>query len=226
MQSFGDETLLACLSIEKKNKTVRKHKRNTNSKEQNDNEFDNHSKHSLLFSQFESKSNNVNKSKLLRFCTTNIERSIQGNISNIGKYFEDSITFSKINGNDLLSMSNISKGHKGICSETNEQSDKTIEKNINVTDTDTKKKHSTDSTDIINNMEKYDVYSLQQNSNKSKDNMQNGTNESDISSSIISNTSDKESSNVILSPALLCTQDRCKLASWGLPSNILQVKRL
>ncbi|KMQ92613.1 dna polymerase theta-like protein [Lasius niger] len=40
-------------------------------------------------------------------------------------------------------------------------------------------------------------------------------------SASIDTTCDREISNIILSRAL-CTQERCKLASWGLPPNILQ----
>lgn len=84
-----------------------------------------------------------------------------------------------------------------------------------------KDKHS----NVIDNIQKCKkVNSRNLRKNISPDNGENKIDDSDVAFLTVSNgTYEKENSNIILSPAV-STQDRCKLTSWSLPPNILQVR--
>lgn len=207
MQSFGDDTLFAHINIEKECRVLR---------EENCNDVDKYSERSSLVSKLANE--DVVKSKLSH-PTYNTKEIIKQSESDFVKCFEDSIILPKINGRkNVSSTSSTLKGGKIMSSQKN-RSPSGNEQNINTINST--EKHSPD---VINSVKNRDKSSVQNcHKNGSRDNMYNAMSGSSVAmSASIDTTCDREISNIILSRAL-CTQERCKLASWGLPPNILQV---
>lgn len=221
MQSFGDDTLFADINIENKCSVLREQSGDNVLRKENGGDAGRSSKQSLLVSEFSSKGSDVGQSKLSH-STHNTKGIIKQNESDFAKYFEDSILFRKINrSKNVSSASTTLKGDKILSSEK-KRSPRENKRNI---DTNSIKKHPSD---VINSIKKCNKSNTQNLQNGSHDNINNATSDSSIAKSLtnIDSTCDREISTVIsLSPAI-CTQDRCKLASWGLPPNILQVLSL
>lgn len=210
MQSFGDDTLLACISIEKKLGILQE--RNEVPQEENDSDLGKYFKQSLLLSEFMNKDDDVDKSKVSHFAQSTKGR-VEENKS--AKYFED-VHSKPDDAKNFPSTSSISKGNKILSSQREQNSHKTKNENNMIY---LKEKHL----NIINNVKNCNKSSARNlHKNKSNNNLQVARNDNSIGLSFPSSTYDKENSNVILSRPL-CTQDRYKLASWGLPPNILQV---
>ncbi|XP_067215522.1 DNA polymerase theta isoform X2 [Linepithema humile] len=215
MQSFGDDTLLACISIEKKHGILQEQNGDKVLQEENDSDLGKYFKQSLLLSEFVNKDDDVDKSKVSRPAHST-KRRAEENKSDFAKYCED-IHSKPDDGKHFPSTSSISKGNRILSSRKSQNSCKTSNKNVEVNYL--KEKHL----DIINNVKNCDKSSDQNlYKDKSNDFLQVARNDNSIGISLSSNsTNDKENSDVILSRPL-CTQDRCKLASWNLPPNILQ----
>ncbi|EFN66768.1 ATP-dependent DNA helicase HEL308 [Camponotus floridanus] len=217
MQSFGDDTLFAHISIEKKCRLLREQNGDKVLQEESGSDVSKNVKQNLPVSKFANKDSDVDESKLSH-STHNAKETIKQSESDFVKYFEDSILFPRINGrNNVSSASSTLKENRILSSKTNRSPCKN-KGNINAISSI--KKHSSN---IINNVKKCDKFSAQNlHKNGSHDDIYNTISGSSVAvSSSIDSTCDKEISNIILSRAL-CTQDRCKLASWGLPPNILQ----
>jgi len=218
MQSFGDDTLFAHISIEKKGRLLREQNEDKVLQEESGSDVSKNVKQNLPVSKFTNKDSDVDKPKLSH-STHNTKGTIKPSESDFIKYFEDSILFPRINGrNNISSTSSTLKENRILSSKTN-RSPRENKGNINAISSI--EKHSSN---IINNVKKRDKSSAQNlHKNGSHDDIYNTISGSSVAvSSSIDSTCDKEISSIILSRAL-CTQDRCKLASWGLPPNILQV---
>lgn len=211
MQSFGDDTLFADINVEKKCKLLREQNGDRVLQKKSDSDVSKDFKQNLPVSKLANKDSVMDK---LSHSTHNTKGTIKQ--SNV-KYLEDSI-FPRINGRKNLSSAlSILKGDDILSSGKN-RSPRENKGNINA----------------ISSIEKYpsDVINVKKRSKSTAQNVHKNGSYDDIyntisgnsvaMSSSIDTTCDKEISNIILSRAL-CTQDRCKLASWGLPSNILQV---
>lgn len=219
MQSFGDDTLLACLDIEKRHRILPEQAESkVPLREENVSDLGEYFKSSSLLSGFTNKENDVGESKLSNSGAKEIEENEK--TSNLVKYVEDSIIFPKLNSRrNLSSAAGASKRNQLLPSQRNRYPRKTNKENVDV---NLKEKHHLGT---ANNTEKRDGSSAPDLcKNKSLDSTQHATSSSGVKTSLaVSATYDRENSEfVILSPPL-CTQDRCKLASWGLPPNILQV---
>lgn len=212
MQSFGDNTLLACLNVEKKYRILQEKNEDSGLQEQSGSDLGKYFKESLLLSEFGNE-DKVNKSERPTSSKREVARKDE---SDIGKYFDDSVTFINVNNErkNSLSTLSVSKKDKILSSPKISNFYKTSGKNINTTYL--KEKHPLNIIKESNDIEE----ELQKNEFHDKENAI--SNSCVATSSAINDTYDKESSGTILSLPL-CTQDRCKLASWGLPSNILQV---
>ncbi|KYM80156.1 Helicase POLQ-like protein [Atta colombica] len=183
MQSFGDDTLLACINIEKK--------------------------HQILQKQ-----------------TEEIQELQEENISDLGEYFKSNSLLSEF----ANTQSNVDK-LKSADSDTKRKKEKKIllsqkkrsprrTNNENV-DSNLKEKHRLDITNGTKKCEKFNTQSFYK--NKSSNNTQKATSSSDVTRlSAVNSAYDEENSEFIILSPPIGTQDRCKLASWGLPPNILQ----
>jgi len=214
MQSFGDDTLFACIDIEKKHRILQEQTGDKIPLQEENSDLGKYFKSSSLLSEFTNTENYVDKSKLSDSGTKKIREE---NASDLMKYFEESILFPNVNSRrNLSSASSASKGNRLLRSQRNQSLHKTNKENVDI---NLKEKHFFDTANSTKKCDKYQGFK-----NKSPNNTQNATNSSNIRTlSTINATCDKENSEfVILSPPL-CTQDRCKLASWGLPPNILEV---
>ncbi|XP_014469442.1 PREDICTED: DNA polymerase theta isoform X2 [Dinoponera quadriceps] len=188
MQPFRDDTLFACLNVEKKHRILQKENK-----------------------EFGDKDNDVNKSKLSHSA---IKREIlRKDESDIGKYFDDSVISLNVNSGKN-STSNILKKDKILISQNNRNSYKISSKNTNVNCLNKKRPFNT-----IKENDELNIEHFQK--NKFRDNEKDTISNSYVATSANNCTYDKESSGSILYLPL-CTQDRCKLGSWGLPPNILQ----
>ncbi|KAL6260260.1 hypothetical protein P5V15_007793 [Pogonomyrmex californicus] len=189
MQSFGDDTLFACINIEKS--------------------------HGILQEQIKGYANKNNDKPKLSDFSHDTKRIEEKNTSDFVKYFEDSI-FSQIHSRkNLSSAANVLRGDKILLSQRNRSPRETSKKNVNTTDL--KEKYLSD------NAEKCDKSSTQDLYKNKSNNTQDATGSSNVKiSSGIFTTCDGENSEFIISTPPVCTQDRCKLASWGLPPSILQ----
>lgn len=217
MQSFGDGTLFTSLNVKKKHRILQEKNIDSVLQEKNDSDLDKYFKQSLLLSEFENEDNGVNKLKLSY--STNSKKNITGeDESDIGKYFDDSVTFLNANsGKNLLSTSCASKKNKILSSQKDRSFHRTNRKGTNTTYLSDKR-----SLNIIKESDD-ELNTGQLQKNKSPDSERNTiSNSYTATSSATDYTYDKESSGSILFLPL-CTQDRCKLAFWGLPPNILQV---
>ncbi|KYN17239.1 Helicase POLQ-like protein [Trachymyrmex cornetzi] len=214
MQSFGDDTLLACIDIEKKHQTLQKQ---TGSKiqelqEENVSDLGKYFKSNSM-SEFANTQNNVDKLKSSDFDTKRIEEK---KMFDPMKYLEDSILFPKANSKRNLSPA-FSAPKGNLLSQKKQSPHRTNNKNVDI---NLKEKHCLDITNSTKNCEKFSTQSLYK--NKSSNNTQNATSSSDVIRSAVNSAYDEENSEfVILSPPI-GTQDRCKLTSWSLPPNILQ----
>lgn len=216
MQSFGDDTLLACIDIEKKHQILEEQAEAPLQKE-NVSDLSKYFKSCSLLSDFANDENDVSNPKPL-----DSKGMKEGeNTSELAKYFEDSIIFPKVNSRRNLSASTSGASRRNglLLSQRNRSPRKTNKENV---DTNLKEKHRSGTADDTEKRDESDIHSLCK--NKSPDNAQDATSSSGVrTSSAVDATYDGENSEfVILSPPL-CTQDRCKLALWGLPPNILQV---
>lgn len=195
MQSFGNDTLFTCLNVEKKYGILQKRNVDKVVQEQSN-------KH-------RNENNDVDKSKH----STSSKRNTTGkDESDIGKYFDDSVTFLNVNSKkNLLSTSCTLEEDKILSSQRHKNFHRTSSKNINTTYSNNK------CPDIIKENDNEPTIEQLQN-NKKYTLIKSCT----VTSSAINDIYDKENLGVTLSLPLN-TQDRCKLASWGLPPNILQV---
>jgi len=210
MQSFDNDTLFACMDIEERYKISLEQNATTVLQKENGSDLDKYFKQSLSSSEFISDNNDdTNKSKQSH-PPDNAKETEKKNESDFGKYFEDSIIFPKTSHRKNFSLaSSICKQNK--ISQKSQSSYKAIKEDVNTISS----KHSSDT--INNIVTKYDFDTQTTHKDKTRD-----ARCDNISTTLlISSTCDKE--GIIISSPPLCTQDRCKLASWGLPSNILQV---
>lgn len=136
------------------------------------------------------------------------------NESDFGKYFEDSIIFPRTSCRKK-DFSHLPKRNEALSSQKS-QDDPDKARRENVDRVAPKEKHSSHVINVLNGRDDSNIQALQK---KACDSMEDLVRDS-VAVSLISN--DEEYKDVIASPPL-GTQDRCKLASWGLPSNILQV---
>ncbi|KAI4495700.1 hypothetical protein M0802_008535 [Mischocyttarus mexicanus] len=186
---------------------------------QNESDLGKYFKDTILFSRNLSNSNK-NSSKPLND-TKNIH--IQ-NESNLDKYFKESITFFE------------SKSSRNILPEISESDEKNLEDNISVEKIN-KENNDVENVECENQRIKYlnfnqlnrskpFLYVGNYNKNCKQNATDNTSNHIDIShckekiSAIISFNSNSNFSMEVSSK--ICTQDRCKLASWGIPLLILQ----
>ncbi|XP_071632237.1 DNA polymerase theta isoform X1 [Temnothorax longispinosus] len=218
MQSFGDETLLACIDIEKRHQIPQEQ---AGSKaplqEENVSDLGEYFKSSSPLSDFTNKDNDLDKPKLSDSGTKKIGRE---NASDFVKYFEDSITFPKVNNRRNLSSATGAPRRSGLLPSQRNRSPREINKKH--VDNNLKEKRRPGTAD---NKQKCDGSGIQGTlcKNKSSNNAQDATSSSGVrTSSAVNATYNSENSEFVISSPPLCTQDRCKLASWGLPPNILQ----
>lgn len=214
MQSFDDDTLFDDINIEKKGRFLREENGDEVLQEKSGSDVSKDFKQNLPVSKLANKDSVVDKSKLSH-STHNTKGTIK---QNDVKYLEDGVV-PRINGRkNVSSASSTSKGDRILSSGKNRSP---RENKGNIDGTSSIEKHPSD---VINDVKKRGKSSAQNlHKNRFHDDIYNTISGSSIAlSSSIDTTCDKEISSIILSRAL-CTQDRCKLASWGLPPNILQV---
>lgn len=209
MQSFGDDTLLACIDIEKGHRILREQAgceaplRKGNVSDRDKRFFESCS----LLSDLASDANDVDKPKPPDGRGTGVEDA-----ADLTKYFEDSIIFPKISGRRNLASgaprrnAGLSQSSRSSRNTSQENGASSKERRRPGTANDTEKCDGSDPC-----------------KNKSPGNAQDATSSSGIKTSSINDTYDRENSAFIISSPPLCTQDRCKLALWGLPPNVLQV---
>lgn len=218
MQSFGDDTLLACLNVEVKHRGTSRD--GEVSRERNISDLGKYFKHSLPLSEFMNGPNDT--SKLSNRANTEVAGARRD-----GSDFEDSIIFPKVK--NLKHSSDTSREDETTVSRRKNRSGAKKSRNVSAINSRGKRDPS-DADNVATNSDEPDARRLRKNrynNNKSREDAQdaigvNGGATISSFSSAISATYDKENSDIIASPPL-GTQDRCKLASWGLPSNILQV---
>lgn len=214
MQSFGDDTLLACISIEKKYEILQEQNGDKILQEKNESDLGKYFKQSLLLSEFVNKDDDVDKSKVSH-AAHSTKRRMEKNKFDFAKNLED-VQSKSDDEKHFPSTSNVSKRNKVLSSQKNRNSHK--KNNMNVNMACLKKKHL----NIINHVKNCDRSSSQNlHKNKSNNYLQVARSPDNIEVSLSSNGT-YENSDIILSRPL-CTQDQCKLTSWSLPPNILQV---
>ncbi|XP_046834318.1 DNA polymerase theta [Vespa crabro] len=190
---------------------------------QNESDLGKYFKDSISLSKNLSKSRNN-----LSNTHDNTKRIQMRNESDLGKYFKDSITLSEnkfnnqFNKNMILEFSESNKKH----SENYIEIEKLNKDNISSESVEDENCHLKNINFNQNNKSKLLLYDGN-NSKHLKENIKgNISNSSDIShckdktSTIISTNNNSNSSTEVSSQ--ICTQDQCKLASWGLPPIILQ----
>lgn len=217
MQSFGDDTLLACIDIEKRHQTLQKQ---TGGKiqelqEENVSDLDKYFKSNSLLSEFANTQNNVDKSRSSDSDTKRIEKKKMYPV----KYLEDSILIPKTNSRRNLSPAFSAPKGNSLPSQKKRSPHKTNNENV---DTNLKEKHRSGITNSTKKCEKFSTQGLYK--NKSSNDTQNATSSSDVLRlSAVNSAYDEENSEFVISSPPIGTQDRCKLVSWSLPPNILQV---
>ena len=217
MQSFGDDTLLACINIEKKHQILQKQTEEIQElQEENISDLGEYFKSNSLLSEFANTQNNVDK---LKSADSDSKRKKEKKMFDPVKYFEDSILFSEANSRRNLSPAfSASKGNS-LLSQKKRSPHRTNNENV---DTNLKEKHRLDITNGTKKCEKFNTQGFYK--NKSSNNTQKATSSSDVTRlSAVNSAYDEENSEFIILSPPIGTQDRCKLASWGLPPNILQV---
>ncbi|XP_012529717.2 DNA polymerase theta [Monomorium pharaonis] len=219
MQSFGDDTLLACIDVEKRHRIEQERAGDKIPLQQeNVSDLGKYFTSNLLLSELTNKVNDVDKPKL----SDSGAKRAKGaeNVSDFAKYLEDSIIFPNVNSRKNLSSDSKSSKENGLLSSQRKRSPrKTNKENVDI---NLKEKLCPDTTA---NLRKYDKF-LTPNfrKNKSPNKTQDTTSKSDVRtlSPAINATFNRENSEFVISSPPLGTQDRCKLAEWGLPPNILQ----
>ncbi|KAL0124938.1 hypothetical protein PUN28_006657 [Cardiocondyla obscurior] len=213
MQSFGNNTLLACIDIEKRHQILQNQAESEASvREENVSDLGKYVESTLTFSHLTSKENNMDRSALADF---RAERTADKNAI----HFEDSIILSQTNGKKKVSsVSSVLKRKGHLTSQKNRSDPKIKKKKVDI---NLKEKRRAG---IINSLEKYDGPNTRSLSkNKLVVNAQDATSVcSNGVSSIADSTDDRKNLDFVISSPPLCTQDRCKLASWNLPPNVLQ----
>ncbi|XP_018338404.1 PREDICTED: DNA polymerase theta [Trachymyrmex septentrionalis] len=215
MQSFGDDTLLACINVEKKHQILQKQTEGKiqELQEENVSDLGKYFKSNSLLSEFANTQNNVDKLKSSDSETKKIEEKKMS-----VKYFEDSILFPEANSRRNLSPAFSAQKGNSLPSQKKRSPHRTNNKNV---DTNLKEKHRLDITNSTKKCEKFSTQGLYK--NKSSNNIQNAISSSDvIRLSAVNSTYNEENSEFVISSPPIGTQDRCKLASWGLPPYILQ----
>ena len=216
MQSFGDDTILACINVEKKHQILQKQTEGKiqELQEENVSDLGKYFKSNSLLSEFANTQNNVDKLKSSDSETKKIEEKKMS-----VKYFEDSILFPEANSRRNLSPAFSAQKGNSLPSQKKRSPHRTNNKNV---DTNLKEKHRLDITNSTKKCEKFSTQGLYK--NKSSNNIQNAISSSDvIRLSAVNSTYNEENSEFVISSPPIGTQDRCKLASWGLPPYILQV---
>lgn len=208
MQSFGDDTLLACIDAEKRHRGQAGCEAPL--REGNVSDRGKYFESCSLLSGFASDANDVDKPRPPEAKGTGVT-----NAPGLAEYFEDSIIFPKISGRrNLAPASGAPKGNTGLSQPSQRNRSKPSKESRGL-----KGERRPGTT---NDTEKCDGSGIQGLcKNISPDNAQDATSSSGIKTS--SAVNDTENSEFIISSPPLCTQDRCKLSLWGLPPNVLQV---
>ncbi|CAK9816398.1 DNA polymerase theta [Anthophora quadrimaculata] len=211
LPSFGDDTLSACIQAEMKNMNV----------VNNDSNMDVHFQDIAFPSKLTTKSNDIDKAlqlKRIPYNSTNIKSSSDQNNSEhkesrINKVLKSKLATKTSTSNKLKikKITSIRKNH-GLLKINKEN----VNSNANYIKTDVSNKDKL--LKEYNKSELSDSSDVKNNATHSKTN--NTTNVKLSNSSIA--TSNIEKSSQLSSISIIPTQDRYKLASWGLPPNILQ----
>lgn len=194
--SFGDDTLSACIQVENKNMNII----------DNHNNVDKYFKHNIYFSMV---ANDVDKVTQLKegLCNfTNKKPNLNPN-------------------NSKCKETNKSKTKKIMSFKKNDNLFKIDKENVNMNDNCTRDNISSNTNTLSNN--KSELLTLHVN-NLNKNNVAymttNDMTNVNLSNSNSSINNTEKISEINPSISIIPTQDRCKLSSWGLPLNILQVK--
>ncbi|XP_043519915.1 DNA polymerase theta [Frieseomelitta varia] len=209
MPSFGDDTLSACIQAEVKNMNI----------SNNCNNMDKYLKSCTFLSKSNATSNDIDKvTEIKEISPSSTNKKINSNQSNLKckELQRSNVPKLKL----VASTSNESETRKNPSSRKNLNLYKINEENDNL------------NVNYIRSNISQNVNTLKKQCNKSKlstlhvDNTRSNvihsitTDVSNIESSLTSNAQKSSKLNSFVS--IIPTQDRCKLASWGLPPNILQ----
>ncbi|XP_076224101.1 DNA polymerase theta isoform X2 [Nomia melanderi] len=219
MPSFGDDTLNACIQAEIKNVNIVCNESNLEkyfkdnvfslkeTKKPNDNNVMIESKQSNALNSLVDVTHNLNQNnlKLKKLQEDIIAKSKSHskiNISNKQK-IRSTIALKKKNDSRRINKENVIINYRKC----------DLPLNSNTTNTLLKQPNKSELSDTCND------------SNNKRDITHNGTNNTSnlkLSESSITKSTVEKSTDINPSITTICTQDRCKLASWGLPPNILQ----
>lgn len=194
--SFGDDTLSACIQVENKNMNII----------DNHNNVDKYFKHNIYFSMVANDVDKVTQLKEGLYNFTNKKPNLNPN-------------------NSKCKETNKSKTKKIMSFKKNDNLFKIDKENVNMNDNYTRDNISSNTNTLSNN--KSELLTLHVN-NLNKNNVAymttNDMTNVNLSNSNSSINNTEKISEINPSISIIPTQDRCKLSSWGLPLNILQVK--
>lgn len=180
-------------------------------REENDSDLGGYFKQSLRLSEFTNEVNvDATKAKLSN--STNKGDTVQRDLSDLGKYFEDSIIFPRSKN---LSSNALREEQRAAWQRNRSGASRCVDTIASWA------KQSSKTINVVKGRDELDA--RRPCKNECRDNaVQNAAAvNSDTISLGIDATQDQES--IVIASPPISTQDRCKLTLWGLPPNILQV---
>ncbi|CAD1478881.1 unnamed protein product [Heterotrigona itama] len=209
MPSFGDDTLSACIQAEVKNMNINN----------NCNNMGKYLKNDTFPSKSNDTSSDINKvTEIKEVSVSSTNRKTNSNQNNLKckKLQRSNVSKLKL----VTSASNESKIRKNPSLRKNLNLYKINEENDNLNVNYIKSNISSNVNTLLKQCNKSELSTLHVDNTKSNVTRSVTTDVSNIESSVISNA--QKSSKLTSFVSIIPTQDRCKLASWGLPPNILQ----
>lgn len=218
MPSFGDNTLSACIQAEMKNMD----------NIYNGSDMEKYFKDNMSGSKTINNLNSSDKkshSELNNVLCDSINIKSTSNQNNFKCEESKTKNAMKLRANSKANTSNRSKIRSTTCVTRNFSSSKVGKENVNVNYL--KRDISSETNTLLKQCNKSELSILHTNSNSIKISASlrttNNTNNIKLSNSSSTINTEDKSSIIVPSISIINTQDRCKLASWGLPPNILQV---
>ena len=208
MPSFGDDTLSACIQVEVKNMNV----------SNNCNNVDKYLKSRTFLSKSNDRSNDINK-------VTDIKKVSPSSTKRKTNSDENNLKCKKLQRSNVSKLKLVTSASNELKTKKNPSSRKNLykinEENDHLNVNYMRSNISSNVNTLSKQCNEFEMSTLHVDNTKSIVTRSITTDVSNIESS----TSNAQKSSKLSSfVSIIPTQDRCKLASWGLPPNILQVK--
>ncbi|CAL7951362.1 unnamed protein product [Xylocopa violacea] len=213
MPSFGDDTLGACIQAEIKNMDMF----------DNRSDMDKYFKDNTFLTKVSNKSNNihaVNGSNEILHGLTDAKSTANENNPKLKELRKDKVIKSKLT--TKTNKINRSRMKIVVASRKNCILSKHNKENINLNVNCTESSASLNSNILQRQCNKSNLSALHSDNSNVKSNAMYSTSNVKLSNSSVATSTTEKSSKEMSSISIIPTQDRCNLASWGLPPNILK----